>query len=204
MSVYDSCYYYGKACMSPEEPSAVYRRAAPCAELLCTAIDQWIFLPAGAQDGALLHGEFFPYFPPLPAGPCSYKILWELISFPWPCHDPAVITIALHHMGAHIVFQIQLQYLFDPFDVFFIFYREEEFHPVVQVPGHPVGAAHVQLLIPIIGKTRKMRIVFQLSFNNTADGDIVADTFQTGTQGTDAPAMISSISTPAMEASYNF
>ena len=68
----------------------------------------------------------------------------------------------------------------------FRFHREEQLHAVVQVTGHPVGAAHEELLVAVVGEPEDTAVL-QLPPHNTAHGNIVADAFQTGAQGADAP-----------------
>ena len=79
------------------------------------------------------------------------------------------------------------------------FHREQQFHPVVQVPGHHVRTGQVQFLIAVVGKIVHPA-VFQEPPDDGPDGDVFADPFDPGPQA-QMPRTIRSIFTPAWDAS---
>src|ERR1700752_3008379 len=74
-----------------------------------------------------------------------------LITIVWL--EAKISPIFLHDSGTHIVFKIGLQHLITQvLNVVRAFNREHYFHPVIEVPPHQVGAAHIYFLVSVIAK----------------------------------------------------
>ena len=80
-------------------------------------------------------------------------------------------------MAARVILQIHLQNLFDPPDMLFRLNGEEQFHPVVQVAGHPVGRTEEVFWISAVGEYQYAR-VFEICVDDTHRRDILADAWQ--------------------------
>lgn len=85
--------------------------------------------------------------------------------------------IRLEDMCFQIIGKLELQYVHDLRFQFFILYREEYFHPFVEVSRHPVRASHVNLRFPVVFKIEDPG-VFQKGADDGTDVDRLTHSFE--------------------------
>ena len=70
-------------------------------------------------------------------------------------------------------------------NVILIFDREDNFNTMIEITGHQVCAAEINIFLAVIMKI-KQAAVFEITPNNADDTNILADAFYAGTQAAHA------------------
>jgi hypothetical protein len=95
---------------------------------------------------------------------------------------PAVAAIGLHDAQADVVLEIRQKNLFQVIrQMCRFFHREDELHPVVEVPLHQISGAQVNFLLAAVQEVIDAA-VFQVSSNNRDHHDMVTHTLDAGSQ----------------------